>query len=452
MPRWLTGTLLFLVPTLATATARGDDWPQWLGPQRDAIWREDGILAKFPADGLKPRWKAPVAHGYAGPAVADGKVYVTDWQPNEGVRIPTNPFAMPRLAGVERVHCLDEKTGKGLWTHSYPCTYEVSYAGGPRTTPVAAGGKVYTLGTMGDLYCLDTKDGKVVWSHQLMKEYNAPQQMWGFSASPLLDGDRLICLVGGDAVAVAFHKDTGKELWRGPATKGAGYCPPVIYEFGGRRQLIIWDAFAIQGLDPETGKPLWSVPFEVRASLSVPMPRQDGDRLFVTSFYNGPRMLKVGADRAEVLWKGKSNSEAPRLTDGLHSIMPTPFIKDGHIYGVCSYGQLRCLKADTGERIWETFAATTGKEERWGNAFLVAQGDRFFLFNEKGELIIARLTPKGYDEISRTKLIEPTNTMANPPGRRVVWVHPAFANRSVYVRNDKEIVSYSLAADAPGGR
>ncbi len=434
---------------LALSAARADDWPQWLGPKRDAVWRESGILEKFPKDGPKLRWKAPVGYGYAGPAVAAGRVYVTDWVPNEGVKIPSNPFSSPALAGTERVHCLDDKTGKTVWTHDYPCSYQVSYAGGPRTTPLIAGGKVYTLGTMGDLLCLDDKDGKPVWARNLMKDYSAPAQTWGFSASPLLDGDKLICLVGGDAVVVAFHKDTGKEIWRGPAVKDAGYCPPVIYSVGGKRQLIIWHPSAVNGLDPETGKVFWSVPFAVKASLTVPMPRLDGDRLFLTSFYNGPLMLKLDADgkTPEIVWKGKSNSEQSRLTDGLHSIMPTPIIKDGHIYGVCSYGQLRCLKEDTGERVWETFAATTGKEERWGNAFLVEQDGRFFLFNEQGDLILARLTPKGYDEVSRARLLEPTNTMAGPKGRQVVWVHPAFANRSVYVRNDKEIVCYSLAAE-----
>jgi hypothetical protein len=111
---------------------------------------------------------------------------------------------------------------------------------------------------------------------------------------------------------------------------------------------------------------------------------------------------------------------------------------------VCSYGQLRCLKLETGERLWETLAATTpdNKEMRWANAFLIKQGDRFFLWNEKGDLIIARLTPKGYEEISRAHLLEPTNT---DPRREVVWSHPAFANRCIYVRNDKEIICASLA-------
>jgi outer membrane protein assembly factor BamB len=182
----------------------------------------------------------------------------------------------------------------------------------------------------------------------------------------------------------------------------------------------------------------------VRSGLAIPTPRLQDDLLFITSFYNGPIMLRLDRDKpaASIVWRGKSTSE--RNTDGLHSIMCTPFIDGEHIYGVCSYGQLRCLKTATGERVWETFAATSGKEVRWANAFLIKNGDRFFLPNEKGELIIARLTPKGYEEISRAKLLEPTNTAA---GRDVVWSHPAFANRCIYARNDKELVSVSLAAE-----
>jgi hypothetical protein len=134
-------------------------------------------------------------------------------------------------------------------------------------------------------------------------------------------------------------------------------------------------------------------------------------------------------------------------TDGLHAIMPTPFLIDGHIYGICSYGELRCLKADTGERVWMDLKATgstEGAKDRWNNAFLVQQGktDRFFLFNEKGDIIIARLTPKGYEEISRANVLKPDNLMA---GRPVIWSHPAFANKSMYARNDAEIICVSLA-------
>jgi outer membrane protein assembly factor BamB len=176
--------------------------------------------------------------------------------------------------------------------------------------------------------------------------------------------------------------------------------------------------------------------------LTIPSPRQSGDLLFLTSFYNGSLMLRVGEGEPSVVWQSKKISE--KDTDGLHSIMATPLLENGCIYGPGSYGQFRCLKAETGERLWETFEPTSGKSERWGNAFIVKQGDRSFLCSEKGDLIIAKLHPEKYEEISRAHLLDPVN---RDPGRAVVWSHPAFANRSVYARNDREIVCVSLAAD-----
>jgi outer membrane protein assembly factor BamB len=450
-------SLALLTLTTTLATARADDWPQWLGPKRDGVWREQGILQKFPPGGPKIRWRAPVGQGYSGPAVAGGRVYVTDLVLAPGAK-QGNPFGKTPVRGTERVLCLDEASGKPLWKHEYDCTYAISYPAGPRTTPVVAGGKVYTLGAMGDLLCLDADRGTVLWSKNFVKDFRADVPLWGFAAHPLLDGDRLICLVGGpDHVAVAFHKDTGKVLWHALSAVEPGYAPPMIYEVGGKRQLIIWHPEAVNSLDPETGKVYWSVPFGrakmrgvrmVRAGLTIPTPRLDGDKLFVTAFYDGPLMLKLnGTEKPSLLWQGLGRGENPDQTTGLHSIMPTPFIKGGYIYGVCSYGELRCLKEGAGERVWETHKATAGKSLRWGNAFLVEQGDQFVLFNELGDLILARLTPKGYDEISRANILEPTNKMAAPPGRLVIWSHPAFANRSVYARNDRELVCVSLAAE-----
>jgi outer membrane protein assembly factor BamB len=440
-----------LVLTLVAAPARADDWPQWLGPQRDGVWRETGILDKFPPGGPKVRWRVPIGGGYAGPAVADGRVYVLDRQLAPGARNPDNPFLRGKIPGTERVLCLNEADGKLLWKHEYECAYDISYPAGPRTTPVVHQGKVYTLGAMGDLYCLDAATGKVLWEKHFPKDYQVPSPLWGWSAHPLLDGERLICLVGGNGTTVvAFHKDTGAELWRALSASEPGYCPPMIYEAGGTRQLIVWHPEAVNSLDPATGTVYWSHPFpggrrKVQAGLTIPTPRKAGDLLFVTSFYNGPLMLRLDPAKpaATELWRGTSDSE--KQTDKLHAIMCTPVLKDGYIYGVCSYGQLRCLRADTGERVWETFQATTGgRPARWANAFLIEHGDRFFLFNEKGDLIIAKLTPQGYAEIDRAHVIEPTGVAQ---GRDIVWVHPAFANRSMYVRNDKEIICISLAAE-----
>lgn len=427
----------------AAVIARADDWPQWLGPKRDAVWRETAILKQFPAGGPKFRWRTEIGAGYSGPAVVAGKVYVTDRQLAPRTSVPGNPFERGVIPGSERALCLNEKDGKLLWKDKYDCPYNVSYPAGPRATPLVEGDRVYTLGTEGHLRCLEAGTGKLVWAREFKKNFEVETPVWGFSAHPLLDGDKLICLVGGKgSVAVAFDKRTGKELWRALSAKEPGYAPPMIFEAGGKKQLIVWHPEAVNSLDPETGKLYWTHAFPVKNGLTISTPRKLGNYLFVTSFYNGSLMLKLDRDKpgATELWRGKSSSE--RKTDGLHSIMATPFLENGHIYGVCSYGQLRCLKADTGDRLWETLEATTGKETRWANAFLVKNGDRFFLANELGDLIIANLSPEGYREISRAKLLEPTNTAA---GRDVVWSQPAFANRSVYARNDKELVCVSLA-------
>src|SRR5262245_37155970 len=232
--------VLLSLPTLAWA----DDWPQWLGPQRDGIWRETGILDKFPAAGPKVRWRTPLGGGYAGPAVVKDRVYVTDRLLPEGVQNPGNPFATDLVPGKERVLCLEESSGKILWKHEYDCPYQVSYPAGPRATPVVHDGKVYTLGAMGHLFCFNADDGKVLWSKQFPKDYNAPVPLWGFAAHPLLDGDKLICLVGGTgSVAVAFDRNTGEEKWRSLSLQKRGnqigYCPPTICTLGGKRQLII---------------------------------------------------------------------------------------------------------------------------------------------------------------------------------------------------------------------
>jgi outer membrane protein assembly factor BamB len=435
---------ILLALALTAAALHADDWPQWLGPQRDAIWREHGIVESFPAGGPSVRWRAPIGAGYTGPAVAEGRVYLMDRQVAKDAAAPGNAFQRGQIPGTERVLCFNEADGKLLWTHEYDCPYTVSYASGPRATPLVGGGKLYTLGAEGNLFCFDAATGKEIWKRDFKKDFNVQTPMWGFAGHPLLDGNKLICLAGGEgSVAVAFDKDTGKELWRALSAQEPGYAPPVIFEAGGRRQLMIWHPEALNALDPESGEILWTERIKARSGLSVAIPRKMGDLLFVTSFYNGSTMLRLDPAKPAVtrLWSSAKASEMD--TTELHSIIASPFLEDGFIYGVCSYGQLRCLRADTGERVWETFAATTdGKPVRWATAFLVKNGDRFFLFNEKGDLIIAKLTPKGYEEISRAHLLDPTN---RDPGREVVWSHPAFANRSIYARNDRELVCVSLA-------
>jgi outer membrane protein assembly factor BamB len=432
----------FVLLTASLSQARGDDWPQWLGPERDGVWRETGVLDKFPTGGPTVRWRVPIGAGYAGPAVAGGRVYVMDRQLAPGAHNPSSAFTRaPNTPGTERVLCLNATDGKVVWTHAYDCPYTISYPLGPRTTPAIRDGRVYTLGSEGNLQCLNADTGVAVWARELKKDYQIKAPLWGFSSHPLLDGQKLICVVGGPgSTVVAFDKDTGKELWKALTAREPGYCPPMIYTLGGKRQLIVWDSDAIHGLNPENGSVYWTQPVKTFMAMAIATPRQLGDSLFITATGNTAQLLRIGLDKpgAEVVWRG----DPKKL--GLFSVYATPFYEGGYIYGASTDGKLVCIKADTGERLWETMEPYHGKKAACGDPFLVKNGDRYFVSTDQGDLIIARLSPKGYEEISRAHLLEPT--AEGTQGRVVVWSHPAYADRCVFMRNDKEIICVSLAA------
>jgi outer membrane protein assembly factor BamB len=428
---------VFLCCLTAVAFANStcaDDWPQWGGPRRDLVWRESGIVDRLPAvdpaTGLLPRvWAATIGSGYAGPAVADGRVFVADRIAEEN---------------LERVLCFDAETGQEIWKHPYESRYTISYPLGPRATPTVDGDRVYTLGAMGHLFCFDAASGDVVWEKYLPSDFGTEVPNWGMAGAPLVDGEQLIVLAGGKpgAMVVSFDKRTGAERWRALEGKEPGYCAPVILDIAGRRQLIIWHPAAVVGLDPATGAVLWEQPFAVQAGMTIATPRTVGNRLFVTGFYSGPLMIDLGpnGNSPGVLWRTKAGNNE-RKNDSLHAVMCTPIVSEKYVYGVGSYGDLRCLDADTGRIVWETREPTGN--DRWWNAFLVPHGDRVVICNEQGDIIFAKLTPDGYQELSRAKMIEPTQPIQR---RMTVWSHPAFAMRSVFARNDGELIRVNLAA------
>ncbi len=427
--------------------AVADDWPQWMGPNRDGVWAETGLLDKFPEGGPKKLWSVPINGGYAGPAVAGGKVYVTDRILGKNVSNPADPFdTETKVVGGERVMCLDAKTGAEVWKHEYPVAYQVSFGAGPRCTPTVSGGKVYTLGAMGDLVCVTADKGELVWKKDFKKEYGAKTPTWGFCGHPLVYEKVLIALVGGEnALVVAFEKDTGKEVWKAlsPANAGeAGYAPPTILKLDGADHLVQFAPTAVVGLDPKTGKKLWSMKANPgQYSMPIMGPRQSGGRVFAASEEECVA-FDVASSAATELWRGGAGK-------GLHAVNMTPFVDGDTIYGVDQPGMLRAVDLKTGKRLWYTFDPVLDAEQEEdfkgagaGTAFIVKNGDRFFLFNEKGTLVIAKLSREKYDPIDRAKLLAPTNAAF---GRKVLWSHPAFAEKCVFVRNDKEIACFSLA-------
>ncbi len=420
--------------SLAT-TVSAVDWPEWRGRGRQGMWLETGIIQRIPTGGLKVKWRVPVGPGYSGPAIARGRVFLLDHKRTTGSRVS------------ERVVCLDEGTGKVLWTRNWETDYRgLDYPNGPRATPTVDDDRVYVLGAMGSLRCLRTADGSEVWSSDFVRDFGASVPAWGMSSAPVIVGAKLIAIAGGkgNAKVVAFDKHTGKEIWRALSSDNSepGYSQP-IYIQNGKSQLVVWHATALESLDPETGAVLWSQPFRVTMNTPIATPAWNAPHLLVSGFFDGARMMKLETSGdARLLWASQGGNEIK--SDKLHALMSQPLIDGDYIYGICSYGQLRCLRRTTGERVWETQAVTVEKA-RNATAWMVRNQDRTFILNDRGELILAKLGPSGYAEIGRTKVMKPTS----PPGARrelgaVIWSHPAFANRHMVIRNDEEVIRVSL--------
>jgi len=421
---------LQIIASLLFGRAFADDWPQWRGPHRDGVWQEKGVIQKFDRLPLPIRWRAKISNGYSGPTVARGRVYVTD-----RVTAPTQ---------LERIHCFDAMTGEQIWSYSYKCKYErFEHRDGPRASVTIDQGRAYSLGAMGHLFCFDAAKGTVLWSKDLDAEYKIKMPLWGIAASPLVEDGLVIVQVGGrdNACLVALDKLNGKEKWRA-LNDPASYSAPIVIEQAGKRVLVCWTGDNLVGLEPLTGKLYWQHPFTQRMVHNIATPVFKNNYLFVSSFFDGSLLLKVNPDRlaVEQLWRRKGPNE--RNTDSLHCCISTPLLQGDYIYGVDSYGELRCLDLNTGNRIWESLHAVP--KARWANIHLVRNQDKIWMFNERGELIISKLSPQGFHEISRAKLINPTRGQLSQRGG-VCWSHPAFAYRHVYIRNDKELVCACLS-------
>lgn len=417
--------------------AKADDWPQWMGPHRDNVWRETGLVETLPS---KPKfvWRIPVAGGYSGPAVSGGKVYVSDFVTPENVKIDN--FKRDPAAGVERILCLDEKTGGPLWKHEYSEKYSISYPAGPRSTPLVHEGKVYFQGAEGQLTCLQSNSGDIVWEKSLKEAYKTKSALWGYASQPLIDGQKLIVIAGGEGShCVALNKDSGTEIWRTGTATEQGYSPPLIIQQAGIRQLVLCSPDAIYAVDPETGKQLWSQDYKGDNGSIIMTPIHSGNYLFVGGFNNRNIMLELSADKpgAKTVWRdNKSLAISP--------INVQPFLMQGKVYGLDQGGELRCFDIPSGKIQWSTPQPLGERKLGSGTVFLVRsdETDKFWMFAETGDLIIGRLSPMGFTELSRMHVIEPTN---NAFGRDVVWCAPAFANRRMFVRNDKELVCVDLA-------
>jgi outer membrane protein assembly factor BamB len=359
---------------------------------------------------------------------------VTDRDDDEGEQV------------VERVWCVDAATGESIWKHAYPTVYTIGYTAGPRASVTVADGIAIAVGAMGHLKCFDAANGDLKWEHDLATEYQARMPIWGITAAPLIYQDLVIQIAAGagDACVVAFDLATGQERWRA-LDERAGYSAPIMIRQGGQDVVVCWTGESISGLDPATGKVFWSIPMLPRQMpIGVATPVVSGEHLFVSSFYDGAMLIRLDlqSPAAEMLWHRVGQDE--KTTDALHCMISTPLIKGNYIYGFDSYGELRCLDIKTGDRIWED--KTVVPTARWATVHTIQHGDREIMFNDQGELIFGQLTPQGFTEFSRSKLISPTRKQL-PRRGGVTWSHPAIADGYIYIRNDEQLLRASLRAD-----
>lgn len=404
-----------LLAALFASPSAGEDWPRWRGVRADGTWNAPALPEKWPANGVKAAWKQPVGGGYAGVTVADGRVYTMDLE--EPVK-----KAKEGPDGSERVLCFEAATGKPLWSHKYPVRYGTlgGYANGPRTSPTIHDGKVYTLGAVGHLFCFDAKSGEVVWQHDTVAKFGAQVPEWGFAGSPVIDGDHLIVHLGAKEGGglIAFECKSGKEVWRA-IDDPAGYCTPIVIEPKSGRQVVIWTPENVHGVAAATGKHLWKVPYKVTYGVSIASPVFRDGIVFVTGYWEGAKAIKLGEkpSDAEVVWTDRKTQRG---------LMAQPLYRAGHLYTIDRELGLTCVELKTGKKLWDDENTLTPKA-RNPHASIVWLGDtdRVIALNAVGELVLAKLSPKGYEEQSRTKVLN---------GR--VWGHPAFAGRHMFAKTD----------------
>lgn len=406
---------------LSAAFARAEDWPRWRGARGDGTWQAPPIAPKFPASGPPVVWQAPIGPGYSGISVAAGRVYTMD---------------RSKDSDDERVVCFDEKTGELVWEHRYAAPYgKLDYGKGPRCTPTVHDGRVYTLGAVGHVHCLDAASGKVVWSKDLVKDHAAKIPEWGFAASVVIDGERAIVHAGlpGGCYS-AYDRRSGQELWRG-GDDPVGYGTPIVIEHAGLRQLIGWTPENIVAHRLDDGSQLWKYPYKITYGVSIATPIFHEGTVLVCGYWHGSRAIKLGQspDKSELLW------EENRYLRGL---MDQPLYRQGHVYLLDKQYGIVAFELAKGERLWSDDNKLTPRGRNpqvsmvWlGNADPQGKDatDRAICLNEKGELILIRLTPEGLTEDARAKIVGDT------------WAHPAYAGECCFARDDEKIVCVRLA-------
>lgn len=376
------------------------DYPQFLGPNRNAVVTTLEIERDWEKHPPKLIWRQPIGAGWSAFAVV-GNSAITQEQDGDW----------------EMVVCYDLSTGDVKWSHRDEARYDSALAGlGPRATPTISGNKVYTLGSTGILNCLNFQTGEQLWTTNIFKENDAQPPPWGVSISPLIYGELVIVSAGGP---VAYHKDRGEIIWQGHRT-GTGYSSPLLTTLAGTRQLLIFNQGLITSHEPTTGKLFWKRTWPSRAEcVSQPLPLSD-DKLFVSTAYGvGGKLFQLrrnpdGDFNVSLIW------ETIHLKAKFTTVIP----HQGYLYGLDD-GIFACVNPTDGSRQW--------KRGRYGHGQVLLVGDVLLVLTESGELVLVEPSPAELIELARHKVLT---------GR--TWNTPALAGSYLLVRNDQEAACYQL--------
>lgn len=391
----------------SAAVASGAEWPRWMGPEGTGISTEAGLAASWPEAGPPKRWERKVGIGFASPVALDGKIYL---------------FAQDGQKDV--LHALDAETGNVLWAESYERGKDPAFPG-TRATPTIDAGQIFTHGSNGDLVCRELATGNLVWRLNVLEATGAKPIEWGQASSPLVAGDLVYVQggAGGGATAIAVERKDGKLAWKSQSTDLAGYAAPILIDVGGQRQLVIFGGKAVYGMDPKTGKTLWSEPWETGYDVNAATPLFRDSRLLVTSTRNvGAMMLSLTPAGAKKEWEKKT----------LASKFQPPILDGDSVYAN-NNGAIVCLSWPSGETRW----SGRGREYNLGagGSLVRLAPDKLIAMSERGRLSLLEATPAGVKLISQVQLFDYNQ----------VWSTPLVYRGKLYAKGQDELVCLDVA-------
>jgi len=419
--RSLLAVAVLTLTTSCVLAAKPGDWPRWRGANSDGISQDTGLLSEWPEGGPKVAWQIDtLGNGYSSLAVVDGRI-----------------ITQGNVDGEGRILCLKESDGSVIWSVHPPTEtrfYKHKKGNGGRGTPTVAGGLVYVEGGGGDLTCLKAEDGTIVWTKHLKGDFGGGVPGWGFSESPLIDGDNLIVTPGGSGGAVvALNKLTGEIVWRSEGVKDkAHYCSAIVVESHGVRQIVTFtggsgsrkspgEPARLIGLDAETGDLLWSYNESANRTANVSSPLFHNNAVFSASGYG------TGGGLARLSKSDDGFTAKPDYFENkIQNHHGGMVLVDGHIYGTGS-GSLICMNFETGEIVWQDRSAGKG-------AVTYADG-HLYLYGEKNKVALVEANPQEYVEKGFFEV---------PKRDFPTWSHPVVANGRLYLRNMENLTAYDI--------